>query len=138
MITKDGEVNIRLRVSGDRDRAVQLVRNLETSQRFVAPRLSGEAAQTQEGNRAAGAVLVANTGAVEFDILSGYNPLPDVAKKGMNESGGKTGDHAAVASESSSGKHRLPTHKGSAEVQGGVAPPASRRTQTSPSHGGVR
>ena len=34
-IAKDGEVNIRLRVSGDRERAVQLVRNLETSQRFL-------------------------------------------------------------------------------------------------------
>ena len=44
-ITSDGAVNIRLRVSGDRDRAVQLVRNLETSSRFVGPRLSGEAAQ---------------------------------------------------------------------------------------------
>src|SRR5947208_1904359 len=30
--SKTGEVNIRLRVSGDRDRAVQLVRNLEKSQ----------------------------------------------------------------------------------------------------------
>ncbi len=47
VITKEGDVNIRLRVSGDRDRAVQLVRNLETSQRFVAPRLANEAAQKQ-------------------------------------------------------------------------------------------
>ena len=44
-------MNIRLRVSGDRDRAVQLVRNLETSQRFLSPRLASEQAQTQEGNR---------------------------------------------------------------------------------------
>lgn len=74
-ITNDGAVNIRLRVSGDRDRAVQLVRNLERSQRFVAPRLSGEAAQTQEGSRGAG-VQSAALGAVQFDIVSGYNPLP--------------------------------------------------------------
>ena len=50
-ITKEGDVNIRLRVSGDRERAVQLVRNLETSQRFLSPRLASEQAQTQEGNR---------------------------------------------------------------------------------------
>src|SRR6266851_4162203 len=39
--SKTGEVSIRLRVSGDRDRAVELVRNLERSQRFVSPRLAG-------------------------------------------------------------------------------------------------
>ncbi len=87
-ITPEGEVLIRLRVSGDRDRAVQLVRNLETSQRFLAPRLSNEAAQTQDsGSGLAGgprgvptAVAPPSTtpGGVEFDILSGYNPLPSV------------------------------------------------------------
>jgi type IV pilus assembly protein PilN len=75
-IAKDGEVNIRLRVSGDRDRAVQLVRNLETSQRFLSPRLSSEQAQMQEGNRATSAAQMAAPGAVQFEILSGYNPLP--------------------------------------------------------------
>jgi type IV pilus assembly protein PilN len=79
VISKEGDVNIRLRVSGDRDRAVQLVRNLETSQRFVFPRLAGEAAQTQEGNRNTTAVVAPGT--VEFDILSGYNPLPIPAAK---------------------------------------------------------
>jgi type IV pilus assembly protein PilN len=78
VITKEGDVNIRLRVSGERDRAVQLVRNLETSQRFVAPRLASEAAQKQqEGNR--NGMQAAMPGAVEFDILSGYNPLPETA-----------------------------------------------------------
>jgi type IV pilus assembly protein PilN len=74
-IAKDGGVNIRLRVSGDRDRAVQLVRNLETSQRFVGPRLAGEAAQATDSGKLAGAIPAA-PGAVEFEILSGYNPLP--------------------------------------------------------------
>ena len=80
VITKEGDVNIRLRVSGERDRAVQLVRNLETSQRFVAPRLASEAAQKQqEGNR--NGMQATLPGAVEFDILSGYNPLPETAVK---------------------------------------------------------
>jgi type IV pilus assembly protein PilN len=76
VITKEGDVNIRVRVSGDRDRAVLLVRNLETSQRFVAPRLAGEQALTAETSRGAGAPTVA-PGGVVFEILSGYNPLPD-------------------------------------------------------------
>jgi type IV pilus assembly protein PilN len=74
-ISKEGDVSIRLRVSGDRDRAVQLVRNLETSQRFLSPRLSSEQAQTQESNRSVNAP-VTMPGAVQFEILSGYNPLP--------------------------------------------------------------
>jgi type IV pilus assembly protein PilN len=66
---------------------VQLLRNLETSQRFVAPRLSNEAAQKQqEGNR--NAMQTAVPGAVEFDILSGYNPLP--AAVSMNDTVTKT------------------------------------------------
>lgn len=80
VISKDGEVSIRLRVSGDRDRAVELVRNLETSKRFVDPRLASEAAQTQEG-RTAAVSPGAGVGAVQFDILSGYNPLPSSAPK---------------------------------------------------------
>jgi type IV pilus assembly protein PilN len=79
-IAKDGGVSIRLRVSGDRERGVQLLRNLETSQRFVAPRLAGEAAQVQEAGSRAGAPAV-GPGTVEFEILSGYNPLPAVAVK---------------------------------------------------------
>jgi type IV pilus assembly protein PilN len=76
-ISKEGDVNIRLRVSGDREKAVQLVRNLETSQRFLSPRLASEQAQTQEGNRNANAVQLTAPGAVQFDVLSGYNPLPE-------------------------------------------------------------
>lgn len=79
VIAKDGSVNIRLRVSGDRQRAVELVRNLETSQRFVAPRLASETAQVQEGNRATPGALPVAAGGVEFEILSGYNPLPPAA-----------------------------------------------------------
>jgi type IV pilus assembly protein PilN len=84
VITKEGKVNIRLRVNGDRDRAVQLGRNLETSQRFVTPRLAGEAAKTQEGNRGAGS-QPSVPGEVEFEIFSGYNPLPTGAVKKAND-----------------------------------------------------
>ncbi len=41
VISRDGKVTIRLRVSGPHDRAVDLVRNLEHSHRFLAPRLAG-------------------------------------------------------------------------------------------------
>ncbi len=79
--TTDGTVTIRLRVSGERDRAVQLVRNLEGSARFVHPQLSNEAAQAADTNGRATVVQASSAvvpGAVEFNILSGYNPLPEV------------------------------------------------------------
>ena len=99
-ISKTGEVTIRLRVAGDRDRSVALIRNLEHSSRFLQPRLSSEATQaTESGNGLAGGPRNAPAtpssftftsvtpgsqptaaspapGGVEFDILSGYNPLP--------------------------------------------------------------
>ena len=76
-----GDVIIRLRVSGDRDRAVQLVRNLERSKRFLTPRLTGESVQAKEGSAAAAAAAAAQPPAppagVEFEILANYNPLPE-------------------------------------------------------------
>ena len=97
VISKEGDVTIRLRVTGPRDRAIQLVRNLEVSQRFVAPRLSGEAALAADKAKAIGAapggVAFQNvsaggagtqgldaTSGVEFEILSGYNPLAAVKR----------------------------------------------------------
>jgi type IV pilus assembly protein PilN len=80
VITPEGDVNIRLRVTGDRERAVELVRNLERSQRFLQPRLANETSQTQEQNRTVAVAQPVVPGGVEFDILSGYNPLPASAK----------------------------------------------------------
>jgi len=93
VVSKTGEVSIRLRVTGDRDRAIQLVRNLETSQRFTSPRLGGESALSAEKANALGRAQqpgVRTVGAgpdeivgngVEFEIFSGYNPLPEETGK---------------------------------------------------------
>jgi type IV pilus assembly protein PilN len=128
VISKEGDVNIRLRVSGDREKAVQLVRNLETSQRFLSPRLASEQAQTQEGNR--NAAQLTAPGAVQFDVLSGYNPLPekpvkDVAakdKKDKKDKGDATeGDSGAVKKRTTpksalpgTGAVKAPAQKGAA------------------------
>lgn len=90
--TAAGDVVIRMRVSGERDRAVQLVRNLERSRRFLEPRLSGEATQSKENGmpRPGGFAPRAPAG-VEFDILADYNPLPP------GEPYAKTGSRTHVA-----------------------------------------
>lgn len=114
VITKEGGVNIRLRVSGDRQRAVELVRNLETSQRFVAPRLASETAQVQEGNRSSAGAVPVVAGGVEFDILSGYNPLPAAPAKS------ETKDVLKKTSDSQDRPAEMPPHSSGRSQKGGT------------------
>ena len=79
VVTRDGKVTIRLRVSGPHDRAVDLVRNLEHSHRFLAPRLARETAESNQNGRQVQQVTAAST--VNFDLLAEYNPLPETAEK---------------------------------------------------------
>jgi type IV pilus assembly protein PilN len=109
-LTPEGDVSIRLRVSGDRDAAVELVRKLEHSQRFLTPRLVNETAQTQQ----AGGTTPVAFGvpvAVEFDIMSGYNPLPEPAKDSV---------HADAADSSAGGKAAASSKASSTNQAGGV------------------
>ena len=66
---------LRLQVTGARDKAVELVKNLETSKHFLHPRLAGEsAAQASTGNGRPGAMpQPADATDVNFDILAEYN-----------------------------------------------------------------
>jgi type IV pilus assembly protein PilN len=108
LISKEGDVSIRLRVSGDRERAVELVRNLESSQRFLRPALTSESMETSQGK--AGPEQA--PGGVEFDILSGYNPLPVFpAHPHRPESKSETASSdASAASTSSATPARKPSH----------------------------
>ena len=74
--TPDGHVTIRMRVNGPRDRAVELIRNLEHSHRFLAVRLAGESAETAGSASQAVMQPVSESSSVNFDILADYNPLP--------------------------------------------------------------
>jgi type IV pilus assembly protein PilN len=83
-IDKEGNVSIRLRVTGEREKAVELVRNLEKARRFVSPRLSNESLQaSQQGGSASVQQVSGVPGGVQFDILSGYNPLTEDETKQM-------------------------------------------------------
>jgi type IV pilus assembly protein PilN len=77
--SKDGKVTIRLRVSGAHDRGVDLVRNLEHSHRFLAPRLARETAESNQNGRPIEQVSTASN--VNFDLLAEYNPLPEAIEK---------------------------------------------------------
>lgn len=72
IISPDGHVTIRLRVTGPREKALDLIRNLERSKHFAAPRLASESLATGTGN-----VQNISTGNdVNFDINADYRPLP--------------------------------------------------------------
>lgn len=75
IVAPDGHVTIRLRVTGARDRALDLVRNLEKSKHFAAPRLASETLATAPGNQN-NVQAVSTNGNVNFDILADYRPLP--------------------------------------------------------------
>jgi type IV pilus assembly protein PilN len=75
IVAQDGRVIIRLRVTGERARALELVRNLERSRHFASPRLATESLATTQGGQ--GVVQnVSGPAAVNFDILADYRPLP--------------------------------------------------------------
>ncbi len=80
-VSPDGEVAIRLRVSGARDRAVELVRNLEKSRHFAYPRLAGEALATSTSGPNQQAQPINASIQVNFDILADYRPLSEAEEK---------------------------------------------------------
>lgn len=70
---KDGQISVRLRVVGPRNRDVELVQNLEHSRHFLLPRIVGETAASEEGpNQRAEPVSASNR--VNFDMLADYTP----------------------------------------------------------------
>ncbi|MGB8261666.1 MAG: fimbrial assembly protein [Terracidiphilus sp.] len=73
---KDGHITLRLRVAGPRDRAVDLVRNLEHSRRFLLPRIVSEGAESAGGANAQQLEPVSATNRFSFDLLADYNPAP--------------------------------------------------------------
>jgi type IV pilus assembly protein PilN len=83
VVAKDGKVTIRLRVSGPHERAVDLVRNLEHSHRFLSPRVARETAESNQNGRQVEQVNTASN--VNFDLLAEYNPLPDTPEKAAKE-----------------------------------------------------
>ena len=101
-VAPDGSIVVRLRVRGDRDRAVDMIRNLERSKHFVHSRLAAEATEAQQGQNAQPAGFDAGA-PVAFEILADYNDAPEKAKAGssaspQNDKAGKKGKKAKADS----------------------------------------
>jgi type IV pilus assembly protein PilN len=92
-VSSDGSVVIRLRVTGARDRALQLVENLEKSRHFANPRLAGEALATSTGPNQQAQPINASM-QENFDILSYYKPLTEAEEATAKTAETKTGEKA--------------------------------------------
>jgi len=72
--SKDGHITVELRVLGPHDRSVDLVRNLEHSSRFLAPRIEGESAENTNSGLNQRPEVVSASNRFEFELFADYNP----------------------------------------------------------------
>ena len=83
---KNGQITLHLRVVGPQNLAVDMVRNLERSRRFLQPRIVGENAADTETNGGNTQRLqpVSDTNRFNFDIQAEYNPPTPAERKAAN------------------------------------------------------
>jgi len=72
--TKEGQINVAIRVLGPHDQSVNLVRNLERSRRFIAPRIDNEAAESSNNPNSRMQAPVSASNQFEYELFAGYNP----------------------------------------------------------------
>ena len=107
---KTGQITLKLRVVGPRDKGIELVQNLERSRHFLHPVIAGE---SLENNGGPGAQLepVSASNRVNFDLNADYNAAT-VGEHPVS----KTAEESA-ASESPS-DNPAPAHKASVPAAG--------------------
>ncbi len=111
---KDGHIILNLHVIGPRDRAVELVRNLEHSKRFLLPRIVGENSETTGGpGEKLQAVSASNR--VNFELLAEYNPATLEERKAAEK-------HSQAAENSAS--QPVPALNAAQSTPGPVSSPA--------------
>jgi type IV pilus assembly protein PilN len=115
-MTKEGQVMMRLRVNGPRDKVVTLVSNLEKSPHFVAPLVAGETADIQGQGQAGFRPTMSETTDVNVDIVAGFNS-GDLASTDVNAEAEKSGTHLTQREEKA-------RQAGSGSVNRVATPPA--------------
>lgn len=124
----DGNITLRMRVTGPRDKGIEFVRNLEHSRRFRSPRIIGEAAENSSGP-GQNAQPVSDTNRFSFSLLADYNPptADEVNAAGVAEK---------TAAKSKLRPHAAPAHRAPAQppaavrgAQRPVAPGSIRRPE---------
>jgi len=70
---KTGQITLKLRVVGPRDKGIELVQNLEHSRHFLHPAITGESIESSGGPNAAMEPVSASN-RVNFELTAEYNP----------------------------------------------------------------
>ncbi len=120
--TKTGIITLKLRVVGPRDRAVDLVENLEHSKHFLLPSIVGESTESTGGP---GERLepVSASNRVNFELLAEYNPAaPEDRKAQKKQEHEKPAAAGERASHSAPPPHAAPAPAAPAEQP--VQPPS--------------
>jgi type IV pilus assembly protein PilN len=118
---KTGQTTLHLHVVGPHDLAIDLVRNLEHSKRFLLPRIVGENAESTNSGPNARVEPVSTSNRFEFDLLADYNPpTPDERIADRHERKESTSDTDTGNRPGAS--HRVP----------GPVPGAVRKPYTGP------
>jgi type IV pilus assembly protein PilN len=124
---KDGHITLHLRVAGPRDRAVELVSNLEHSKRFLLPRIVGENSESSGGpNQRMEPVSASNR--FNFDLLAEYNPALPGERKAAAKPSTAPENAAGSPAPSPGAAHALPApapgaaHPLPAPAQGAAGP----------------
>lgn len=132
-MSKDGLVQVRLRISGPRDKAVQLVENLEKSPHFLNPRVAGETSDVQGQNRAGFRPTMSAAADVNVDILADFN-AGDLASTDVTAEEKKSGTHSTSKGDNliepatiGSSVPSAPTHsgRGTSKTRHGTEPHAN-------------
>jgi type IV pilus assembly protein PilN len=134
---KTGKITLHLRVIGPRDRAVDLVRNLEHSRRFLLPRIVGENSDVSSSGPNQIVEPVSASNRVNFDLLADYNfdtPVEHrTARRAAAESDRTAGKHAARRSGAGSPVLTAPpAPTGVRPPYTGTAPTGTRPRQLTP------
>jgi type IV pilus assembly protein PilN len=134
VIAPDGHITIRMRVTGVRERAVEVVHDLEHSRHFIAPRLVAEALANQ--NNAGPRSVSLNPGSpadVSFDILADYRPLPNSHDQAGVRAASQKNSHAnGPASRIARAQLTNPDPSSSAVSPTGLATQRSRHPRSLP------
>lgn len=117
---KNGQISVRLRVIGPRDRDVDLVRNLEHSRHFVMPRIVGENAESTGGPNQRPEPVSASS-RVDFDVLADYNPGTAAERKAAKEKAAAAKGHGNTEGEATTPAPRSP-HTGMSRPKAPVQP----------------
>ena len=72
--TKEGNIDVEIRVLGPHDQSVNLMRNLERSRRFIAPRIESETAQSSNNPNSRQLLPISASNPFEFELFADYNP----------------------------------------------------------------